>query len=140
MANEATLVREVGIPGSYTCADGTGIEKGAILKLTTPNTASLSDGDNDIISGICAGEKIANNGVTSVSVYDRSCNGSIFRVTCSGSLSAGDPVVTNASSGGSNTVAVAATNEENILGIMKEDATDGQNKLMELQIATMQLA
>ena len=60
--------------------------------------------------------------------------------TCSGSISAGDPVVTGASSGGTNYVAKAVINDENILGVMLEDATDAQTKLMELRPQTMQLA
>ena len=136
MANEAVLVVETEVAQNYTCADGTGIEKGAICKLTSANTASLADGDNDIVAGIVKTEKIASNGTTQVAIY----RGGVFRVKCCGSLSAGDPVVTNASSGGSNTVALAATNEENILGYMREDATEGQSKLMELRPTTMQLA
>lgn len=132
MANEAVLVIETELPTNFTSA--TAIEKGAILKMTSPRTASLADGDNDIVAGICQTE--ARSTDTSVSVY----RGGTFRVLCHGTLADGDPVVTNASSGASNGVIKATTNQENILGIMMEDATEGQSKLMELRPTTMQLA
>lgn len=132
MANEAVLVVETHPAINFTSA--TAIEKGAILKLTTPMTAALSATDNDIIAGIAQSE--VNSSATSVAVY----RGGIFRVKCSGSLSAGDPVVSAASTGGANYVAKAAVNAENVLGIMLEDATTGQSKLMELRPTTMQLA
>jgi len=136
MTNEAVLNVETGLPINFTCADGTGIEKGAICKMSSPMTAALADGDNDIVAGIVQSEKKASDGITSVAIYRQG----VFRVTCSGSLSAGDPVVTGASSGGTNYVAKATADQENVLGIMLEDATDGQTKLMELRPTTMQLA
>jgi len=135
MANEAVLVQEKSLPISYVCSTSTGIEKGAILKNTTPMTAVLSAADNDIVAGICAGEVLSTNSGY-VAVY----RDGLFRVTLSGSVSAGDPVVTASSTGGANYVAKAATNAENILGIMLEDGTNAQTKLMELRPTTMQLA
>lgn len=116
------------------CSTSVGIEKGAILKLTSPMTASLSAGNNDIVAGICQTEVLSTNS-GHVSVY----RDGLFKVRVSGSVSKGDPVVTD-NSVDSNTVAKAATNQENILGIMLEDGTDGQTKLMELRPTTMQLA
>lgn len=134
MTNEAVLKVETHIPINFTCSTTTTIEKGAIVKMTNPMTAVLSDGANDIVAGIVQSEKLAADTTqTSVAVY----RGGIFRVTCSGSISAGDPVVTH---GNSNVVVIATTNQENILGVMLEDATEGQTKLMELRPTTMQLA
>ena len=134
MTNEAVLKVETHIPINFTCSTTTTIEKGAIVKMTNPMTAVLSDGANDIVAGIVQSEKLAADTTqTSVAVY----RGGIFRVTCSGSISAGDPVVTH---GNSNVVVIATTNRENILGVMLEDATEGQTKLMELRPTTMQLA
>jgi hypothetical protein len=132
MANEAILVKEKSLPTSYKCSTSTGIEKGAILKNANPMTASLSAGANDIVAGICAKEILSTNSGY-VAVY----RDGIFKVVCSGSISTGAPVVTH---GNSNVVRVAAVNEENILGIMLEDATEGQTKHMELRPTTMQLA
>jgi len=50
----------------YTVADGTGIPKGTILKLTTPNTAIASGADNDPVAGIAWMEKVASDGSTEI--------------------------------------------------------------------------
>jgi len=62
MALETVLIHELELPVPFTCADGAGIEKGTLLKLTDPMTVALSDGAADIIAGISAEEKIANDG------------------------------------------------------------------------------
>jgi len=137
MANEAVLKVETHIPVNFTCSTTVTIEKGAICKMTSPMTASLADGDADIVAGIAQSEKLAADTTqTSVAIY----RGGIFRVTCSGSISAGGPVMTAGSTGGANYVAAAADDCEQILGIMMEDATDGQTKLMELRPVAVQLA
>lgn len=135
MANEATLRKEISVPVQFKCADGTGIEKGALLKLSDPLTAALSDGNNDIFAGIAAGEKIASNGTVYVSAYRR---GDWFEVLASGALSAGDPVVTAGAP--SNSVIKATTNQENVIGIALEDVADGSRGLIELNPTVMQLA
>ena len=135
MANEAVLKVETHIPINFTCSTTATIEKGAICKLTSPMTASLSDGAADIVAGIVQSEKLAADTTqTSVAIY----RGGIFRVTCSGSISAGGPVQTSAE--GANMVMAAASDCEEILGIMLEDATTGQTKLMELRPTTVELA
>ena len=88
MANEAKLLVQLEPAINFTCADGTGIEKGAVLKLTHPMTASLSTAASDYIAGICVGEKIANNGINHVAV----CRRGIYRMYCSGSITAGESV------------------------------------------------
>ena len=134
MANEAVLKVETHVPINFTCSTGTTIEKGAIVKLTNPMHAVLADGDNDIVAGIVQSEKLAADTTqNSVAVF----RGGVFRVTASGVISAGDPVKISAVT---NRVARAVINQENVLGIMLEDATDGQTKLMELRPTTMQLA
>ena len=134
MANEAVLKIETHIPINYTCSTTVTIEKGAIVKNTTPMTAVLSNGANDIVAGIVQSEKLgADTTQDSVSVF----RGGVFRVKCSGGINAGESVVTH---GNENVVRVAATNEENILGVMLENATEGQTKLMELRPIWMELA
>ena len=136
MTDEAVLKIETHIPINFTCSTTATIEKGAIVKMTNPMTASLSAADNDIVAGIVQSEKLAaETSQDSVAVY----RGGIFRVTCSGSVSAGDPVSTAAGTA-SNAVWTSPLNNENVLGIMLEDGTDGQTKLMELRPTTMQLA
>ena len=134
MANEAVLKIETHIPINYTCSTLVTIEKGAIVKLTTPMTAVLSDGNNDIVAGIVQSEKLAAETTQdSVAVY----RGGVFRVTVSGSVSAGEAVVTH---GNANVVVLATTGQENILGTMLEDGTEGQTKLMELHPTRMELS
>ncbi|MEX0595483.1 MAG: hypothetical protein WD512_03205, partial [Candidatus Paceibacterota bacterium] len=62
MALETTLMVELESPVNFTCADGTGIEKGAILTLSDPNTVATTTGDTDAVIGIAAEEKIASDG------------------------------------------------------------------------------
>jgi len=50
----------------YTVADGTGIAKGTLLKLATPNTASAASADNDVVGGIAWMEKVASDGSTEI--------------------------------------------------------------------------
>jgi hypothetical protein len=71
MANEATLIYEMDLPIPFTVADGAGIEKGTVLKLTDPATAAAATADNDVFLGIASEEKIASDGRTKLGVYLR---------------------------------------------------------------------
>ena len=134
MTNEAVLKVETHIPINYTCSTLVTIEKGAIVKLTNPMTAVLSSSANQIIAGIVQSEKLAADTTQdSVAVF----RGGIFRVTVSGDVSAGDPVTTGATA---NYVLKASNNNQNILGTMLEDGTEGQTKLMELHPTAMKLS
>jgi len=134
MTNEAVLKVETHLPINFTCSTLATIEKGAILKMADPMTASLSSSANQIVAGIAQSEKLgADTTQDSIAVY----RGGIFRVTCSGSVGVGDPVTTGATA---NYVVTATADDENILGIMLEAGTEGQTKLMELRPTTMQLA
>lgn len=123
------------IPVNMTVADGVGIERGAILKLTDPNTASTSNGNADVVAGIAANEKIASNGVTSIAVY----RGGTFRVLAGGAITVGDALIVN-SAVLANEVITAGVNAENIIGIALETAADGDTFLMELKPRTINVA
>jgi len=91
MANEATLKVRFSDPIDFTCADGTGIEKGTLVKLTDPRTVAATSADGDICIGITAREKIASDGRTTVPVF---VDG-IFDITTVASpatITAGHPV------------------------------------------------
>jgi hypothetical protein len=135
MANEATLYIETDNAVEFTCADGTGIERGTILKLADPMTVSAAAGLNDIVGGIAATEKIASDGKTKIAVY----RGGYFKVTASGSITVGDSLVISGPTA-NNLLQTAATNAEQIIGIAMETATDGQTFIMQLNPTTMQLA
>lgn len=129
MASEALLIYELEPPLPFTVADGTGIEKGAILKMTGSMTASLADGDGDIIAGIAAEEKIANDGNTKLAVYRRG----IFRVLAgSAGITVGLQIDTHASTGATNEVAVGPAGAGHQLGYALETAADTATFLIEL--------
>lgn len=127
MANEAVLIHETHIPIPFTVADNTGIEKGAMLKMADPMTASGSAGSADVFAGIAKTEKIANDGNTHLGVYRRG----IFKVLGSGNIAIGDQVMMQ---GTANTV-IKGTNAAlggRAVGVALETSTDGQTLLIEL--------
>lgn len=100
MANEAILVVETAPPVAYTVADGAGIEKGTLLKLTDPRTVAAATSDGDAFAGVAAEEKISGDGRTSLAVYEE--GHFIFKDSGAG-VTAGDMLKVN----GTNTVATA---------------------------------
>ena len=71
MANEAVIIelpRNLH-PVRRTCAAGTTIEKGTILKLTDPNTVAASSASADEFGGIAAAEKDGSDSSTSIAVH-----------------------------------------------------------------------
>jgi len=133
MANEHVLVFETSLPIPFTCADGSGLEKGQVVKLADPFTVSASAGANDIVGGIVAEEKIASDGKVKVGVY----RGGIFKAVASGAITVGNAIV---SKGSNNLVVAAAINEENVLGIALETAAEAETFLYELKPTVMNLA
>lgn len=129
MADTCTLSLETEQPIPFTCAEGTGIEKGAILKLTDEKTAAAADGDGDLIAGIAASEKLANDGNTKIPVY----RGGVFKGTSDGGSSVGDALQTSTDGAGEVMTAAAGTAAGAGLGIALETATDGETFLFELR-------
>ncbi|MAF42681.1 MAG: hypothetical protein CMI54_00740 [Parcubacteria group bacterium] len=87
MANEAVIIQLLGNGGDpirFTVADGAGIEKGTIMKISGDNTAAASTADGDLLVGIAAAEKVASDGSTTLAVYT---NG-IFDLTVDGTNTA----------------------------------------------------
>lgn len=136
MANECKLIFETMVPIPFTCADGTGITKGAILKLTDPMTVALADGDGDIVAGIAAESKIASDGKTKIGVYRHG----IFRGLAGAGITVGDAIDTHASTGATNELAPAPVNGEQIVGRALETAADTDTFLFELNPQVMNLA
>jgi len=107
MANEAVIIELLGNKGDpirYTCSDVTGIEKGTILKLSDPRTVLASTGTDEVIVGIAAAEKVANDGSTTIAVYT---NG-IFDITCT---AAGATIGKACAIAGANTITDADAND-----------------------------
>lgn len=137
MALECTLIYETEKPIPFTVADGTGIEKGAVLKLTDPMTAATTTGDGDACAGIAAGEKIASDGRTKLEVY----RGGIFRgFAGAAGVTAGHSIQTDTGTGAANELVNTDVNTENVVGIALETATDGESFLFELKPMHFNLA
>ncbi len=92
MTNEHVLMTQKTFPISMTCADNTGIEKGAVLMISDPDTAATHTASSDVVAGIAYTEKIADNGMTSVSVL--SGPGDELKAYASGSIDIGDTLMT----------------------------------------------
>ena len=130
MANEAVIVELLGNRGDpvrYTCADATGISKGAILQLTDNRTAEASAADKPV-AGIAAEEKVANDGATTITCYTIG----IFDILDSGARgNVGIPVVL----GGANAVKDASGGDaETGLIFGKRFATAGAGGTEEVRV------
>lgn len=130
MANEATRVYDLGEAIPFKVADGTAIPKGTLLKMSDPLTAAKSGSGNDIIAGIAASEKEANDGKTKLGVYSRG----IFKMTADGSITVGDMLESNAGTTENTVVTVSesAGSKSNVVGRALESAEDGDTLLVEL--------
>ena len=87
MAAEAVIIALLGNGGdpiSFTVADGAGIAKGTLMKISGDNTAAACSADGDLMVGIAAAEKVASDGQTQLAVYT---NG-IFDLTVDGTNTA----------------------------------------------------
>jgi len=126
MANEAVLVYELEPPVPFTVADGTGIEKGTLLKLTDPMTAIIASGEADMIAGIAAEEKIASDGKTRISVYLRG----IFKMVADGTVAIGAGVIADGTNANEYITATAAADAAAVFGTSLEAVTDGQSGLV----------
>lgn len=128
MASEAIKMRLYGNNGDvmdFTVADGTAIAKGALLKLTDPNTAIISTATLDPIAGIAATDKEASDGSTRLGVYT---NGD-FKMYASGSITVGDRLVSAADANFPNYVKTnltATASGAAVIGYAKETATAGE--------------
>lgn len=124
MALECTLLWELEPAVPFTCADGTGIEKGALLILTDPMTVATATGDNDEIIGIAGAEKIANNGMVKIPVYLRG----IFKgFAGAAGVTAGLSLISDVGTGAPNEMVVSDAGSESTLGMALETATDTQS-------------
>ena len=69
MARETTLQVEMDLPVTFRCANGTAIPKGSILEVIDNGFVQIVNGDTDSVAGVAAEEKVANDGKTSIGVY-----------------------------------------------------------------------
>jgi len=129
MANETTLMVETELPINFKCADGAGIAKGAILKLTESMTAIITSGQNDKVAGIAAEEKIANDGKVTIKVY----MGGIFKGVAGAAVNVGAALMTDATANKIET-ATTGTAASGIGYALEAPSGDGQTFMFRLQI------
>ena len=128
MARECTLVKETEPAISFNCSTSTGIEKGAVCKMTDNMTAILADGDTDICAGIVQSEVLGTNS-GKVAIY----RGGIFRgYAGAAGVTVGNAIITDVSTGDTNELVNADGDSEQLVGIALETATDGNTFLFEL--------
>ena len=134
MTAEAIIVELLGNGGDpvrYIVDETVTIEKGTILKFSAdPRTVAAATADGDLIAGIAAAEKVANDGATTLAVYT---NG-IFDLQCDtgGTAVLGEPVKVT----GTNLIDVAddATIQkaEEVVGYALETGTN--NKVIMVRV------
>ena len=137
MALECTLVFETALPVAYTCADGAGIEKGAVLMLSDLNTVATATGDGDSVAGIAAEEKIASDGKVKIAVYEE---GTFKGYAGAAGVTAGQGIETDVGTGAANELVVIAAAEDNCVGTALETATDGETFLFKLNPTNRDIA
>ena len=119
MANEITILFQLENSVPFICADGTGIEKGTLVKITDPFTVAASAADHDAVIGVTTEEKIANDGKTKVPVCMRAiCKG----VAGTAGVTAGQCIDSDTGTSALNKLADCAVNAENIVGRALETA------------------
>ncbi len=139
MANESKLVLETAISSDFTVEDSTGIEKGSLLAMADLKVASLAASVTNMVAGIAAKEKVADDGKTTLSVF----RAGEFVVYLSGTCTAGD-ALTWANGTGDISVfpnhvskiiktGAGMTSGTQILGMTMEDGTNGDTIRMELR-------
>lgn len=127
MANEAVLRERHDNPTDFIVADGTGIEKGALLALTDPRTAVAAT-EGAVLAGIAAREKVASDGRTRLAVYR---NG-IFDMKASGAILIGQDV--SASEDNHVKAALIGASGAVILGTALEAASDAETIQVEVKL------
>ena len=131
MANELTLYHELEVPVPFTCADGTGIEKGTLLMLSDPKTVAKVTGAAPMVIGVAAEEKIASDGKTMIGVYLRG----VFKAYAGGTINVGEAVIAE---NATNELLTATTAAEGCkgFGVALETAADGETFLVLIQAGT----
>jgi len=137
VALETTIVYETSVPIPFTCAAGTAIAKGALLKLNDVMTVTTNSADNDAIIGIAAEEKTATDGKTKIPVY---MTGIFKGYAGAAGVTVGMGIICDAGTGAANELVVADLNSEHIVGMALETAADTKSFLFQLNPIGLQLA
>ena len=132
MANEAVLVQWKDYPIDFGVANGTGIEKGTLMKLSSPRACIISSGANDPIAGIARREKIASDGRRNLSIFQKGT----FKMKLSGAAGIGAALASAATGTYPNYVQAAGPtiSSSKILGHALVAGTNGDTIEVELNI------
>lgn len=125
MSNEAIIRDRLENAIDFTVADSTGIEKGALLALTDPRTAIAPTSAGQVLAGIAAREKVANDTRTRLGFYRRG----VFDMVCSGAVTLGAPVIASGDTNFPNTIkGLTTTNASgaSVLGHALETGSDAE--------------
>ena len=109
MTNEAVLVLKTGEPIDFIVSNLVGVEKGTIMELTDPRTATANNGTGDVFAGIARREKIASDGRTRLALFR---NGLFRMKSAAGAIITAGAWVTTS---GPNVIRIC-TEAEHILG------------------------
>jgi len=131
MTNEAVLWIETQSAIPFTVANGTGIEKGTLCKLSDLMTAAATTANNDEVAGIAASEKIASDGKVRLGLFREG----YFKVKASGSINVGDPVGLAGRDGNLvySLVGVANLSGSVVLGLAMETAGNAETFIVHLK-------
>lgn len=131
MTNEAVLWIETQSAIPFTVANGTGIEKGTLCKLSDLMTAAATTANNDEVAGIAASEKIASDGKVRLGLFREG----YFKVKASGSINVGDPVGLAGRDGNLvySLVGVANLSGSVCLGLAMETAANAETFIVHLK-------
>ena len=132
MANELELWWELEPAVPFTCADGTAITKGSVVRLADPFTVAATTANEDLVIGVTKEDKIASNGITKTSVYMRG----IFKATLSGTVSVGDPLGAVLGLNRLQTLDISGQtlSGQRCIGTALESTTDGQTGLVFINV------
>jgi len=135
MANEAVKRYDEssghgGVIQDYTCADTDAFEKGTLLMLADPRTASGSVTIGAACVGICAREKVKSDGRTQVSVYKKG----YFDMIASGAITVGTPVMAAGHANYVHALSGPTWSGSSEIGVAEEEAAADETILIRLDL------
>jgi len=125
MANEAILRDRLEHPIDFTIPNAQAVEKGSLMSLHDPRICSGARIPAQVIAGIAAREKVANDGRTQLAVFRKG----IFDMVASGAITIGAPVMSASDGTWTNTIKQAlgiAASGAVIIGHSLETAADAE--------------
>ena len=132
MADEHTLQFETALAIPMTVGDTTGLERGALLQMYSPMTASGTLTVNGVCAGVVAEEKIASDGKTMAPIYREG----YFRAIASGSITMGDGLIMAGPANPNQLMSAPSSDTvsgQNIVGLALEDATTTSGFIYQLK-------